>query len=414
MQKTTQRKKKKPSRIPLELVDELLEDYQKPEDLLGSDGLLKKLVGALVNRAMQAEMDTHLGYSSGAKPSEEQSNRRNGTSPKMLRSNHGDISINVPRDRESSFEPELVKKHQRHFDGFDDKILSMYARGMSTRDIRAHLEEIYGVEISPTLISTVTDAIVDELRVWQQRPLERIYAFVYVDALVVKIRDKGAVRNKSVHLVIGVDLDGQKTVLGMWLNETEGAKFWLAVLNELRQRGTEDILILCADGLTGMSDAVQAAFPKTIFQTCIVHLIRNSTRFVPWKERKELCADLKKIYTATNSTEAKKALDEFSERWDSRFPMISESWKRRWEEIIPFLEFSPEIRRAIYTTNAIEALNRQIRKVIKTKGHLPSDEAAKKLIFMALRNAEKTWGKPHHSWNQARLQLAIHFGERIS
>lgn len=401
------------SRISRETLDELLRNYERPEDLIGPGGLLRELTAALVSRAMEAELSHHLGYEHGETVPEEQTNRRNGSGCKNVRTERGEVQIRVPRDRDGSFEPKIIPKHQRHFDGFDDKIVSMYARGMSTRDIAAHLEEIYGIEVSADLISRVTDAVVDELKAWQKRPLERVYPIVYLDALMVKIRDKGLVENRAVYVVVGVDMDGQKDVLGMWIQTTEGAKFWLAILNELKQRGVEDILVLCADGLTGLPQAVEASFPTTIFQTCIVHMVRSSTRFVPWKERKAVCADLRKIYTAPNVEAAEDALEDFEAAWGERFPMIGKAWRERWDEITPFLAFPAEIRRAVYTTNAIEALNRILRKVLKTRGHMPNHEAALKLLFLAIRNAKKTWGRPHHSWSQARLQFAIHFGDRI-
>jgi putative transposase len=400
-------------RIKRELIEELLKDYERPEDLIGPDGLLKELTAALVSRAMEAELSHHLGYEHGEAPPQTQSNRRNGAGTKRVRTDRGELEIRVPRDRDGSFEPQIVPKHQRHFDGFDDKIVSMYARGMSTRDIRAHLEEMYGVDVSPELISRATDAVVDELKAWQMRPLERVYPIVYLDAMRVKIRDKGLVQNRAVYAVVGVSLDGHKDVLGLWIQTTEGAKFWLAILNELKQRGVQDILVLCADGLTGLPQAVEAAFPATIFQTCIVHMVRSSTRFVPWKERRAVCADLRAIYTASNVEEAEDALESFEAAWGDRFPMIGKAWRERWDEITPFLAFPLEIRRAIYTTNAIEALHRILRKVLKTRGHMPNDEAALKLLFLAIRNAKKTWGHPHNTWSQARLQFAIHFGDRI-
>jgi len=400
-------------RIPKEIVDQLLKGYQRPEDLIGPDGLLRELTAALVNRAMEAELSHHLGYEPGERAPDGQSNRRNGAGRKRVRTERGPVEVRVPRDREASFEPKILPKHQRHFDGFDDKIVSMYARGMSTREIRAHLEEIYGVDVSPDLISRATDAVVDELKAWQQRPLERVYAIVYLDALVLKIRDKGVVQNRAVYMAVGVEPDGHKDVLGMWIQSTEGAKFWLSILHELRQRGVEDILVLCADGLTGLPQAVEAAFPQTIFQTCIVHMVRSSTRLVPWKERRAVCADLRSVYTAQDAQAAADALEAFKAKWDGRFPMIAKAWEERWEEVIPFLEFPQEVRRAIYTTNAIEALHRMVRKVLKTRGHMPSDEAAMKLLFLAVRNAQKTWGLPHHSWSQSRLQFAIHFEDRF-
>jgi putative transposase len=396
-----------------ELLDQLLKNYSKPEDLTGPEGLLKRLTGALVERAMGAELTHHLGYEPGEKPPEEQGNRRNGTNPKTLRTERGSLTVEVPRDRQGSFEPQIVPKHQRHFNGFDDKILSMYARGMSVRDIRAHLEEIYGVSVDADLISRVTDAVVEELKAWQNRPLEALYLVVYLDALVVKIRDQGVVQNRAVYLAVGVGLDGSKDVLGMWIQQTEGAKFWMNILTELRNRGVQDVLVLCADGLTGLPSAVEAIFPQTVFQTCLVHMVRSSTKYVGWKERKAVCADLRAIYTAANRAAAELALEQFESRWNKRYPTIGLAWRKRWQEIVPFLDFPPEIRRAIYTTNAIEALNRQLRKVLKTRGHLPSDDAAFKLIFLALRNAKKTWGHPFPQWKRSLAQFAIHFEGRF-
>ena len=399
--------------LPTDLLDQLIRQSGGPSGLTGPDGLLKRLTKALIERSMEAEITEHLGYPARQRPPSDQTNRRNGTGKKTLRTDHGPIEVDVPRDREGTFEPQIVSKHQRHFDGFDDKILSMYARGMTVREIRSHLEEIYGVDVSTDLISKVTDAVVDELRAWQHRPLEATYLIVYVDAMVVKIRDKGVVTNKSAYTVVGVRADGHKDILGLWIQSAEGAKFWLAILHELRQRGVRDILILCADGLTGMQEAVEASFPETIFQTCIVHMIRNSVRFVPWKERKAVCADLRNIYTAANEEDARDALTEFEATWGERFPMIASSWRKRWDEISPFLSFPKEMRYAIYTTNAIEALHRAARKPLKPRGAFPTDEAALKLLFLAYRNAMKTWGKPHISWNQSLLQFAICFPERI-
>ena len=394
-----------------QLLDELLEGAN-PEDIKGPDGLIQQLVGRLMTRALSGEMTAHLGYEEAQAPPPEQSNRRNGTSPKTVHTKHGDVKIEVPRDREGTFEPELIPKHQRRFEGFDDKIISMYGRGMSTRDIRDHLEEIYSVDVSPDLISRVTDSIADELKAWHNRPLDAVYLVVYLDAMVVKIRDKGVVTNKSVYLAIGVGATGQKEVLGIWIQHTEGAKFWLSILTQLRQRGVQDILVLCADGLKGMGEAVEATFPQTVFQTCIVHMIRSSVRFVPWKERKAVCADLKAVYGADNLEDAEAALDAFEAKWGQRFPMVGEAWRRRWHEVTPFLDYPPELRKVIYTTNAIEAANRQVRKAIKSRGHFPSDEAATKLIYLALRNASNKWGASRW-WGQALLQFAIHFKDRL-
>jgi len=399
--------------LPKELIDQLLAAAGGGAGLTGPDGLLKKLTAALVNRALDAEMSEHLGYDSGERPPPEQDNRRNGRRTKQVRTERGDIAVEVPRDRAGTFEPRLVGKHQRSFDGFDDKILSLYARGMTTRDIQRHLEELYGVEVSPDLISRVTDAVLDELAEWRGRPLESVYPIVYIDALMVKIRDQGKVENKAVHIVVGVDEDGTRDVLGMWLERTEGARFWSSILAELKHRGVEDILILCADGLTGLPEAVEANFPKTIFQTCIVHLIRSSTRYVSYKDLKPVCADLRAVYTAPNADEAVRALAQVEEKWGARYAHVTRAWRTRMDEWTPFLAFPVELRRAIYTTNTIEALNRILRKALKTRGPLPTDEAAMKLLYLAIRNAKETWGRAHRDWLTARMQLAIHFEGRL-
>lgn len=395
-----------------ELLEELLA-AAGPGGLTGKDGLLKQLTAALVNKALEAEMSEHLGYESREPPPEEQGNRRNGHRTKSVRSDHGELEVHVPRDREGSFEPKLVGKHERHFAGFDDKILSMYARGMSTRDIQAHLREMYGVDVSPDLVSRVTDAVVEELAEWQARGLEQVYPVVYIDALVLKVRDQGKVENKAVHIVVGVNLDGEREVLGLWLERTEGAKFWSSVLADLRQRGVGDILILCADGLTGLPAAVEAVFPKAIFQTCIVHLIRSSTRYVSYRDLKPICQDLKTIYKAANVDEAMAALEAAEVKWGPKYGHVFKPWRTRATEWQPFLQFPPELRHAIYTTNTIEALNRILRKTLKTRGPLPTDEAALKLMYLAIKNARPTWGRGHRDWLTARLQLNIHFEGRL-
>lgn len=395
-----------------DVLDEMIKKWGGPQALLGNDGLLKAMTAALVERAMDAEMSYHLDYEHGETPPEDQSNRRNGKTSKTIRTTRGNVEISVPRDREGSFEPVLVPKHQRHFDGFDDQILALYARGTSTRDIQAFLKRTYGVDVSPDLVTHVTDAIVDEMKAWQSRPLESVYPIVYLDALVTKIREKGVVENKSVYLAVGVQPTGEKDVLGMWIQTTEGAKFWLAILNELKQRGVSDILILCADGLKGMPEAVEAAFPKTIFQTCIVHMIRASTRYVPWKERRAVCAELRKVYTAANKDDAKHALDDFEKAYGKRYPMIAPAWRARWEEVTPFLAFPQEIRHSIYTTNAVEALNRHLRKALKTKGSLPTEEAALKLLYLNAQTALR-WKRAPPGWQKAALQFAIYFEERF-
>ena len=399
--------------IPDELIDQLLRGYRKPEELTGPNGLIKQLVAKLVTRAMNAELDHHLGYQPGDPPPEGQTNRRNGKRSKTLRSDAGPIPIEVPRDREGTFEPKIVGKHERHFSGFDDKILSMYARGMSVRDIQAHLHEIYGVEVSPDLISKVTDAVIEELRAWQSRPLEPVYLIVYIDALITKIRDKGVVQNKAIYTVMGISPDGRKDILGFWVQATEGAKFWLNILGELRQRGVQDILVICADGLTGIAEAIEAGFPKAIHQTCIVHMIRNSTRLVPWKDRKAVCADLREVYTAADAAAAAQALDAVEAKWGKRFPMIAPTWRRRWAEVVPFLAFPPEIRYAIYTTNAVESFHAQLRKALKTRGHLPNDDAALKLLYLAARHVTTRMNKSR-DWATSAMQFAIYFEGRVS
>lgn len=404
---------KKDKKIRRELLDELLAGYSKPEDLTGPGGLLKQLTGALVERALEAELTDHLGYDEHAAEGRGSGNSRNGSGAKTLQTEQGPVPIDVPRDRNGTFEPQLVKKHQRRFTGFDDKILGMYARGMSVRDIQAQLSELYGTEISPDLVSSVTDAVVAEVQTWQSRPLEAVWPIVYLDALVIKVRDQGVVGNKSAYLALGINPDGKKEVLGLWLEANEGAKFWLKVITELKNRGVEDIFIACCDGLKGFPEAVEAVFPRTIVQTCIVHMIRNSMRFVTWSKRRELCADLRRVYTAETEDAALIALAEFESTWGKSHSSIVASWRRNWERVRPFFAFPIEVRKIIYTTNAVESLNFQLRKIIKSKGHFPSDEAATKLLFLALRNAEKKWSLPPKTWKSALNQFAIHFEGRL-
>ncbi len=402
---------KKP--IRKELLDELLAEYANPEDLTGPDGLLKRLTGALVERALQAELTDHLGYEPNAAEGQGTGNSRNGAGKKTLRTDQGNVTVEVPRDRNGTFEPQLIKKHQRSFNGFDDKILSMYARGMSVRDIQAHLAEIYGTEISPDLISRVTDAVVDEVQTWQARPLDPIWPIVFLDALVIKVRDQGVVQNKSAYIALGMGVDGHKEVLGIWLESTEGAKFWLKVISELKNRGVQDILIACCDGLKGFPQAIEAVFPKTVVQTCIVHMIRNSMRFVGWVQRKAVCAELRNVYAAPTEQAGLAELDAFEAKYAQRFPAIASSWRSNWERVRPFFDFPADLRRLIYTTNAIESLNFQLRKVTKAKGHFPNDEAAIKLLYLALRNAEKKWTMVPRFWNSALNQLVIYFPGRL-
>src|SRR6516165_6472713 len=384
--------------IRKEIVDELLAGYSKPEDLIGPDGLLKQLTSALVERALNAELSEHLGYEKNSPAGRGSGNNRNGTSSKTLKTDKGELPIEVPRDRNGSFEPVLLKKHQTHFDGFDDKILSMYARGMSVRDIQQHLKELYGTEVSPDLISRVTDAVLDEVKAWQSRPLDPVWPVIYLDALVVKVRDQGTVRNKSVYMALGLNMTGRKEVLGLWIEATEGAKFWLKVITELRNRGVQDILIACCDGLKGFPEAIESVFPKTIVQTCIVDLIRNSVNYVNWNDRRELTTDLKPIYAADSETTAEMALGSFERKWEARYPMIGQLWRNNWERVIPFFSFPREIRKALYTTNAIESINSQLRRVLRNRGHFPTDEAVMKLLYLALTNAEKKWTMPIRQW----------------
>ncbi len=399
--------------IRKELLDELIAGYKKPEDLLGPGGLLKQLTAALVERAMEAELTEHLGYDKHQRAGGGGGNSRNGTSRKTLRTGKGDIPIEVPRDRNGSFEPVIVPKGKTHFDGFDDKILSMYARGMTVRDIQNHLYEMYGTEVSPALISRVTDGVIEELKAWQNRPLDAVWPIVYLDALVLKVRDQGVVQNKHAYLAIGVNMQGTKEVLGLWLEHNEGAKFWMKVITELKNRGVQDMLLACCDGLKGFPEAIEAVFPNTVVQTCIVHMIRNSIRFVSFKDRRAVVAGLKPIYAAPNEKAAEEALNAFEEQWGKRYPMIVQSWRSNWERVTPFLAFPADIRKVIYTTNAIESLNAQLRKVLKNRGHFPNDDAASKLLYLALMNASKRWTMPIRNWSQALNQLSVYFNGRL-
>jgi putative transposase len=399
--------------ITEQLLDELLNEYEKPEDLLGDDGLLHQLTKALVERALEGEMTHHLGYKKHESVGDHTGNSRNGTTPKTIKGKRGQTSIAVPRDRNSTFEPQLIKKNQIRFDGFDEKIISLYARGMTTREIGGHLEEIYGVEVSPGLVSAATDAVIEEVRTWQTRPLDVVYPILYLDALIVKVKENGRVINKAVYLVIGVNLQGLKEVLGIWIAETEGAKFWLSIVTELQARGVEDVFIACVDGLKGFPEAIEAVFPRTQVQLCLVHLLRHSLSYVSYKERKEVAADLKLIYTAATLEEAENRLLEFTEKWETRYPVVARSWSSNWARIVPMFAFTPEIRRAIYTTNAIESLNYSLRKIIKNRALFPNDEAVYKILYLALRNKAKKWTMPIPNWSAAMNQFAILFEERV-
>lgn len=395
-----------------ELIDELLAGARTAEEIAGPDGLLGRLTRRLLERALQAEITEHLGYEHGHAPPGGAGNSRNGAPTKTVLTDQGPVRVRSPRDRAGTFEPKIVGKRQTRWVGFDEKVIALYAGGLTVREIQGHLAEIYGTEVSPDLISKITDAVLDDVKAWQTRPLEAVYAIVYLDCLVVKIRDGQAVRNHACYLAIGVNTDGERDVLGIWFQRTEGAKFWLAVLTDLKQRGVADVLVACVDGLTGFPEAIEAVFPQTWVQTCLVHLVRSSLRFVPYKDKKRVAADLKKIYTATDQDAAADELQRFAEQWDHRYPTISRSWLEHWERIIPFLAFPPDVRRAIYTTNTIEALNRQVRKIIKTRGQFPTEDAARKLIWLAITRAQTKWRRAYN-WNAAMAAFKIHFGDRI-
>ena len=398
-------------RISDEVIDELLAGASTEEEIAGPGGLLAELTKRLVERAMEVELTDHVGYEPHCEPPGGAANTRNGASPKTLVTEHGKVAIDAPRDRDGSFEPKIVRKRQRRFVGFDDKILALYSRGLSVRDVEAHLQEIYGVKVGRDLISRVTDAVMDDVREWAKRPLEDIYPIVFLDCMVIKVREGGTVQRRACYLALGVTVDGDRDVLGLWFQETEGAKFWMQVLTELRQRGVSDILICCVDG-QGFPEAIEAIFPTTTVQTCLVHLIRSSLRYVPRREREQVARDLKPIYTAKDADQAQAELEAFDEQWGHRFPVITQAWLTAWEHVIPFLAFPDEVRRVIYTTNAIEALNRQLRKAIKTKGSFPNEDAARKLVYLALQNAVPQWTRTRN-WTTALLAFKIHFGDRV-
>jgi putative transposase len=392
-------------------LDELLAG-KTAEEIAGPNGVLKQLTKALIERAMGAELTHHLGYEKHAPEGRGSGNNRNGASRKKVQGDFGAVEIAVPRDRNGTFEPKLIPKHERRFSGFDSKILSMYARGMTTRDIQAHLEEIYGVEVSPGLISQVTEAVMEEVIAWQNRPIEPIYLIVYLDALFVKMRHEGRVENRAVFVAIGVTQEGSKEVLGLWTSATEGAKLWLQILTELRQRGLKDILIACVDGLKGFPEAIEAAFPKTTVQLCIVHMVRNSLGYVNWKERKKVAADLRSIYRAATVEEAERRLGEFEARWDAQYASIGKMWRRHWTGITPLFAYPEEIRKAIYTTNVVESLHMTLRKVIKTRGSFPTEESALKLLYLALKNVSRRW-KAAPNWRTSLNHFMLLYGDRI-
>ena len=404
-----------PSPFRSELLDELAKGCKTAEDLFGPDGVITRMKGALMERILEAEMAHHLGYERsevvppGSPP---RGNSRNGYSRKTVQTETGAVPIQVPRDREGTFEPQAVPKHRRRLAGFDDKVLALYARGMSTRDIQGHLRELYGTDVSPDLISRVTDGVVEELKAWQQRPLESTYPIVYLDALFVHIRDGGTVQKKAVYVALGVTMEGQREVLGLWIEGTEGARFWLSVLTELKARGVQDILFVCCDGLTGFPRAIETAFPRAVVQTCVVHMMRNSLAYVNWGDRRLVVNDLRAIYCAENEAGARAQLEAFHEKWGAKYPTITRLWKSRWSEVTPFLAYPKEVRRILYTTNTIESLNSQLRKVLKPKGAFPSDEAVLKILFLAIRNAQMHW-KPWLYWRTAMAHFAIMFEDRI-
>jgi putative transposase len=398
--------------LPDGVLDELLDGVRSEEEIVGPGGLLSQLTKRLVERAMEVELTDHLGYEPHLEPPGGVGNARNGTTPKTLVTEHGPVQIDAPRDRKGTFEPQIVRKRQRRFEGFDEKILALYSRGLSTRDIEAHLAEIYGVKVGRDLISRVTDAVMDDARAWQTRPLDDVYPVVFLDALVLKVREGGSVQRKACYLALAIGMDGEREVLGMWFQASEGAKFWMQVLTELKQRGVQDILIACVDGLKGFPEVIEAIYPQTTVQTCIVHLIRHSLRYVPRRQYEQVAKDLRPIYTALDADAALHALEAFEEKWGEQLPVIGAAWRAAWEHVTPFMAFGPEVRRVIYTTNAIEALNRQLRKAIKTKGHFPSEDAARKLVYLAIQNAVPQWTRTR-GWTKALLAFKIHFGDRL-
>jgi len=387
-----------------ELLEQLLAQCAEGEDFFGPEGIFTKLKGAVMERLLQAELADHLETS--------EANYRNGYSDKTIQTETGPVRIRVPRDREGTFEPQLIKKHQRRIEGFDDKVLALYARGMSVRDIQSHLQELYGTEVSPELISKVTDAVMPLFREWQARPLDEVYPVVYLDALFVSVRDGVQVQKRAFYVALGVALDGHRDVLGIWAAETEGAKFWLSILNELRSRGINDILFICADGLSGLDKALEAAFPKAVFQTCVVHMIRAALRYVTWADRRELAAELRPLYTADSAEQAKLQLEALEEKYGKKYPSVARTFRNRWEQFVPFLAYPPEVRRMLYTTNVVESLNSQLRKALKNRGPFPNDDAVFKVFFLAIRNAKMHW-KADHNWCRIIAQLAIFFEGRL-
>ena len=399
--------RRKPPVIADALLDQLLAGGDA-KAAFDKDGLLDELKKALAERALNAEMDHHLGADGGS------GNSRNGYGKKTVLTETGKMALDIPRDRLSTFDPQLIAKYQRRFPGFDEKIVSMYARGMSTREIQGHLRELYGLDVSADLVSAVTDSVLEEVTEWQNRPLEALYPLIFFDAIRIKVRDEGTVRNKAVYVALGVRADGTKEVLGLWIEQTEGAKFWLRVINELKSRGVEDVLIAIVDGLKGFPEAITAVFPQAQVQTCVVHLIRHSLAFVSYKDRKAVAAALKQIYKAKDADAGKTALEDFADGpWGRKYPAIAQSWRRNWSQVIPFFAFPDEVRRIVYTTNSIESLNAKLRRAVRTRGHFPTDESALKLLFLVLNLAAKEWKMPPREWCMAKAQLAILFEDRF-
>jgi transposase-like protein len=395
------------------LLDELLKDCTSPQAILGEHGLLKQLTKRVVERVLEAELSAHLGYAPQARHGTEDGNARNGKGHKTVQTDTGPMALEVPRDRNGSFAPQLVPKRQRRLEGFDDKVLSLYARGLSTREMQGHLEELYGTEVSPPRISTITDAVLEDVRTWQARPLASGYPILYFDALFVKARQEGPVQTKAGDLALGVTMDGEKELLGLWLSESEGAKFWLSVFTELHKRGVQDCLIACVDGLQGLPEAIEAVFPKTQVQLCIGHKVRKSRTYVPGKERRAVAADLRAIYGATTLAAAEQALERFADRWDTKYPAISPSWLADWDRLTVFFDYPPAIRRVVYTTNAIESLNYSLRKVLKGRRAFPNDESIIKVVYMGLQHVAKKWTQPIPEWKAALNQFVMLFGERV-
>ncbi|KXJ04642.1 Transposase for insertion sequence element ISRM3, partial [Exaiptasia diaphana] len=398
--------------ISNDILDQLIGKAKTEEDLFGKDGLIKELSSKLVNRILENELTTELGFEKNSK-SDKKSNYRNGKSQKTVKTDNGEITIDVPRDRNGDFEPTLIPKRKTRLSGLNDQVLKLYGKGMTVRDIESFLLELYGTEVSRDLISTITDGVMDEVQEWRNRPLESVYPIVYIDGFVAKCRHEGSVTNRTVYVIYGINMEGYKDVLGLYIDGTEGAKYWLNVLTELKNRGLDDIFLLCADGLKGLPESVEAVYPKAIFQTCIVHMVRNSLNYVPWEERKEVAKDLRNIYQADTVALAADALDDFELKWGDRFPAIVRSWRNNWSKVIPFFDYPKDIRKVIYTTNIVESLNRVLRKSVKTRGHFPTEDALYKVLYLAISGSAKKWTMPIQNWKAALNQFAIMFEDRF-